>query len=84
MKLMDKITFEYKGKQLSGQLISSTNLEPHYHWFYFNDAEITQTIQDDCIGFKKRGGQLTPTRVYSGQHIELVETVKRVIESHIN
>jgi hypothetical protein len=83
MSLRDMITFEYKGKQRTGQIISSTNLEPHYHWVYFNDEEITRTIQDDCIGFKKKGDQLTPTRIFTA-HTELIETVKRVVENHIN
>lgn len=80
---MENIVFEYKGRQLSGQLISSTNMEPHYHWFYFTDDSLSKIIEDDCIGFKKKGNQLQPTKTFSG-HIELVETVKRIVESHIN
>jgi hypothetical protein len=79
---MDKIVFEYKGKQHSGQLISSTNIEPHYHWVYFSDETITRMINDDCIGFKKKGDQLQPTKIIM-QHHELVETVKKIVESRI-
>jgi len=79
----DMVTFEYRGKQVTGQIISSTNFEPHYHWFYFNDTEITQKIEDDCIGFKNKGGRLTPTKSFAA-HTDLVEVVKKVVESHIN
>jgi hypothetical protein len=80
---MEKIVFEYNGRQHSGQLISSTNMEPHYHWVYFSDETITRLINDDCIGFKKKGNGLQPTKVISN-HQELIETVKRIVESRIN
>jgi hypothetical protein len=80
---MDKIVFEYNGKIHSGQLVSSTNIEPHYHWVYFSDESITRLINDDCIGFKMKGDALQPTRVISN-HQELVDTVKKIIESRIN
>lgn len=80
---MKNIVFEYKGRKRSGQLISSTNAEPHYHWFYFDDEELTSSIKDDCIGFKKNGNQLQPTRIFTN-HSELVDTVKRLVEAHIN
>lgn len=79
---MRDIVFEYNGKKLTGQIVSSTNIEPHYHWFYFNDQEITGMINDDCIGFKIKNEQLHPTRTYT-THLELVETIKRVIENNI-
>lgn len=80
---MEKIVFDYKGRQHSAQLISSTNIEPHYHWVYFNDEDIITSIKDDCIGFKKKGSQLQPTRIFAN-HSDLVETVKKTVEEHIN
>jgi hypothetical protein len=80
---MNDVVFEYKGRQYKGQIVSSTNVDPHYHWFYFNDKDISKLINDDCIGFKKKGNQLQPTKIYTS-HSELVETVKRVVEMNIS
>lgn len=80
---MDQIVFEYQGRTLSAQLISSTQMEPHYHWVYFNDAQIASFLDDDCIGFKQKGNGLQPTRTYV-VHRELVETVQRAVETHIS
>jgi hypothetical protein len=79
---MSEVIFEYNGRTHTGQIVSSTNVEPHYHWVYFNDQDITKLINDDCIGFKKKDNQLQPTKIYTS-HLELVETVKRVVEMNI-
>lgn len=80
---MRQIVFEYKGRQHRGQIISSTTIEPHYHWFYFDDEDIIGLIEDDCIGFQKKNDELHPTRIYT-RHQELVETVKKVVENNIS
>ena len=79
---MKQISFEYQGRHRSGQIISSTNIEPHYHWVYFNDQEMQAIFKDDCIGFKKTGNNLYPTRIYTS-HSELVEKVKSLVEKNI-
>jgi hypothetical protein len=79
---MKDIRFEYNGREHSGKIISSTNIEPHYHWFYFTDTEIKTIIKDDCIGFKKTDRGLRPTRIYT-THTELVEQVRSIVEKHI-
>lgn len=79
---MTQISFEYKGRKHSGHIISSTNIEPHYHWVYFNDTEMERLINDDCIGFKNTDNGLRPTKIYT-THTELVETVKAVVEQFI-
>lgn len=81
--IMSEIVFVYKGKQHTGQIISSTNAEPHYHWFYFKDEVLSKMINDDCIGFKKKGNQLHPTKIYTS-HFDLVEKVKSIVEQSIN
>jgi hypothetical protein len=80
---MSEVVFEYKGRQHSGFIVSSTNVEPHYHWFYFNDEHIPGIIKDDCIGFKKKGNQLHPTKIYTS-HTDLIEKVKSIVERTIN
>jgi len=81
---MNEIVFEYRGMQLKGQIISSTGAEPHYHWVYFMDNEVVSLIHDDCIGFKKNkaSNQLQPTAIYT-THLELIETVKALVEKAI-
>lgn len=80
---MSEIVFEYKGRRHSGQLISSTNLEPHYYWVYFTDEVIKRLLHDDCIGFKQRGNGLQPTKTFTVHH-ELVELIKKIVENQIN
>lgn len=79
---MKQISFEYKGRERSGQIISSTNIEPHYHWVYFNDTEMVSMIKDDCIGFKKIDDNLYPTKIYTS-HTDLIEQVKSIVEKNI-
>ncbi|HEX6913895.1 MAG TPA: hypothetical protein VF145_01555 [Chitinophagaceae bacterium] len=79
---MTEISFEYNGRKHSGQVISSTHIEPHYHWFCFDDSELVKLLKDDCIGFKKTGDGLSPTRLFV-QHQELVETVRQMIQQRI-
>lgn len=79
---MKEISFEYKGRQHSGQIISSTNFEPHYHWVYFNDTEVQKMIKDDCVGFKLTEHGLRPTKIYT-THTELVEKLRSLVEHHI-
>jgi hypothetical protein len=81
-KGMNKIVFTYQGKKHTGYIVSSTNLEPHYHWFYFNDQELINEV-DECIGFKIQNNVLTPTRSFR-KHNQLVETVKDIVEQRVN
>lgn len=80
---MKEISFIYQGRARSGQIISSTSIEPHYHWVYFNDKEIEQVINDDCIGFKKTAKGLHPTRIYT-TNTELIETIRSLVEKNIS
>jgi hypothetical protein len=79
---MKEISFEYKGRQHSAQLISSTTLEPHYHWVYFNDKELEMLINDDCIGFKRTDKGLHPTKIFT-VHPELIEKIRSLVEKNI-
>ncbi|MCE3282972.1 MAG: hypothetical protein K0Q66_1709 [Chitinophagaceae bacterium] len=79
---MSEIVFSYKGIQHSGYIVSSTNIEPHYHWFYFNSEEIGRLLHDDCIGFKLHKNQLLPTKQFIA-HSDLVETVKHIVARSI-
>jgi hypothetical protein len=80
---MNEIVFEYKGRKHYGHLVSSTNLEPHYHWIYFTDEEITRLIHDDCVGFKGTGKALQPTKTFT-TYRDLIDTLKKAVEEHIN
>lgn len=80
---MRDIQFQYKGQTVSGQIISSTQIEPHYYWFYFKDSNIQDLINDDCIGFKKKADGLHPTRIHTAHH-DLVNTVRDIVLQHVN
>ena len=79
---MGEIIFSYKGRQHSGYIVSSTNMEPHYHWFCFNSKEMSKLLNDDCIGFKIQNNQLLPTRPFTA-HTELVETVRSIVSNSL-
>jgi hypothetical protein len=78
---MGEIIFTYKGRQHSGYIVSSTNLKPHYHWFYFHDELLINTV-DECIGFKESNNELKPTMPFSAPN-DLVETIKNLIEQQL-
>jgi hypothetical protein len=55
----EKVSFVYEGIRYTGHVVSSTRIEPHFHWFMFEDAEAIQQY-GDSIAFKVENGALIP------------------------
>ncbi|HEX6915614.1 MAG TPA: hypothetical protein VF145_10260 [Chitinophagaceae bacterium] len=72
------VAFHYMGKTCSGYVMSSTDLEPHYHWFFFNEREYIERI-GESIPFIVKDGELVPANHYS-EHEGLVTVIKTVLE----
>ena len=75
------IAFTYHGQTCSGYIITSTDIEPHYYWFFFDSKEFIQDIADS-IAFTDEAGKLVPVHNY-GPHVELVRIIKKLIERFI-
>lgn len=75
------IAFTYNGKPCSGYIITSTDIEPHYYWFFFESKEFIEAIAD-CIAFTMNSGRLEPVHNYS-RHMDLVRIVRKLIERFI-
>lgn len=75
----ETIVFSYRGMNYSGHVISSTDLEPHFLWFIFDDQEIID-ILTDSVAFREEDGQLTPVQIYS-RNAELVRQVQQATEA---
>ena len=74
------LSFVYDGKEYRGHIISSTTLQPHFHWFMFDDGwAIAQ--YGDSIAFKVDNGKLIP--LYHLTAPDFVQAVKQCVEQHI-
>ena len=77
------LRFNYNGKEYSGYLISSFNIIPHYHWFFFHDQSIKSLVGDEIV-FTEQDGKFIPVRpVLAEKHQDLYNSVQTVIEKHL-
>jgi hypothetical protein len=75
-----RCSFEFEGRKRYGHIVSSTRLQPHFHWFMFEDADLV-AVYGDSIAFKVQDQQLIP--VYHLTSPILVDAVKRCVEQNI-
>jgi hypothetical protein len=75
------VVFTYHGKTCSGHIMTSTDIEPHYYWFFFDSREFIEAIADS-IAFTEDHGRLIPVHNYT-RHMDLVRIVKKIIERFI-
>jgi hypothetical protein len=76
-----RVVFTYHGKTCSGYILISTDIEPHYYWFFFNSQEYIENIADS-IAFTDDHGKLVPVHNYT-RHADLVRIIKKLIERFI-
>lgn len=74
-------SFVFRGQQYSGYIISSTDITPNFHWFFFNEEYLINTVADS-IAFKLENGVLIPVLNYS-THYELVTVIREVVEDYL-
>jgi hypothetical protein len=75
-----RCSFEFEGRTRYGHIVSSTRLEPHFHWFMFEDADLV-AVYGDSIAFKVQSGELIP--LYHLTSPNLVDAVKECVEQNI-
>jgi hypothetical protein len=80
---MQTLTFTYHGKEYAGYIASSTIKEPHFHWLFFTDRELTETVGDDCVAFREKDGELEHFNRIPLKHSELVQIAHRHIEEYL-
>jgi hypothetical protein len=76
----EKVSFVYNGKRYTGQVVSSTRLEPHFHWFMFDDPEAIEQY-GDSIAFKIENGVLIP--LYHLTAPDFVSAVHRCVQEYL-
>lgn len=76
-----KTTFVHKGITYSGYIISSTDLDPHFHWFVFDDVNVIAKY-GDSIAFKLEDGKLIP--VYHLTSPLFVQAVLDCVQRNLN
>jgi hypothetical protein len=81
---MHIVTFTYQEKDYTGYIASSTIKEPHFHWLFFTDPQLTELIGDDCIAFKEEDGKLQHFNRISMKHENIVQIALQHIESYLN
>lgn len=79
----DKIrtSFIHDEVTYTGYIISSIDLEPHFHWFVFDDVEVISKY-GDSIAFKQEDGKLIP--VYHLTSPMFVQAVLECVQKNIN
>lgn len=74
---MKVITFNYQGKTYSGELIASTNMQPHYYWLSFNDSELKERI-GESIAFMQNGDRIELVYTVTNNQ-DIVDVVKMAV-----
>jgi hypothetical protein len=77
----DAVSFEFKGTTVTGYIISSTDIEPHYHWFLLKDVNLINEY-GDSIAFKEKDGELKSVHVMIN-HLDFIAAVKDCVRKHI-
>ena len=54
-----RCSFDFEGRTYTGYVVSSTDIEPHFHWFVFDDRNVVAQY-GDSIPFKIEEGKLLP------------------------
>jgi hypothetical protein len=75
-----RYSFELDGDTYSGHIISSTTIEPHFHWFMFEDHTVISKY-GDSIAFKVKDGELLP--LYHLTAPGLVAAVKNCVQQYL-
>jgi len=77
------IQFSYKGKQYTGNVLSSLEMTPHYHWVIFRNPEMKEMVGEE-ITFVVKDSRLKPVNTFLAQkNRELFEQIQSAMEKHL-
>lgn len=78
------IRFSFKGKEYTGDVLSSLDMTPHYHWVIFKQPEMQKLLGEE-IAFVVRNAQLKPVNIFLAQkNRELFSEIVAAMERHLN
>jgi hypothetical protein len=80
---MHIVTFTYQEKEYEGYIASSTIKEPHFHWLFFANPQLTEMIGDDCVAFQEKDGELENFNRIPLKHAELVKIALQHIKEYL-
>ena len=73
--------FEFQGITYSGYIVSSTDIQPHFHWFMFNDPSVIEQY-GDSIAFKVEANQLIA--LYHLTAADFVAAVQHCVQQYLD
>jgi len=77
------IRFSFNGKEYTGNILSSLEMSPHYHWVIFRQQEIQQVLGDE-IAFIVKNAELTPVNSFlANKNKELFRQIQTAMEKHL-
>ena len=78
------IRFSFKGKEYTGDVLSSLDMTPHYHWLIFRQPEMQKLLGEE-IAFVVRNAELTPVNIFLAQkNRELFNAIVAAMQKHLN
>jgi hypothetical protein len=77
------IQFSYKGKQYTGNVLSSLDMTPHYYWVVFRQPELKAILGEE-ITFIVKDAMLKPVNTFLAQkNKELFQHIQAAMEKHL-
>jgi hypothetical protein len=77
------IRFSFNGKEYTGNILSSLDIIPHYHWVIFRQPEIQDVLGDE-IAFVVKNAELRPVNTFlANKNKELFQQIKSAMQKHL-
>lgn len=79
----DVISFSFNGKVYTGNILSSLEMTPHYHWIIFRQPEIQEVLGDE-IAFVVKDAELRPVNTFlANKNKELFQQIQSAMQKHL-
>lgn len=77
------IRFSFKGKEYTGNIFSSLDMMPHYHWVIFRQPEIQEVLGDE-IAFVVKNAELSPVNTFlANKNKELFQQIQSAMQKQL-
>lgn len=79
----NSIQFSFKGKEYTGNILSSLEMTPHYHWVIFPQPEMQEILGDE-IAFVVKDAELRPVNTFlANKNKELFQQIQSAMQKHL-
>lgn len=77
------LTFWHDGKEYAADVVSSENLQPHYHWLLFRSDDMKTALGED-VAFVENDGNLKSVHPsLARRNQELFESIRAALQQHL-